>query len=81
MNINILVTMGGDDSSPEVRTLEHSFSHDSQTIHIAWTRTGGGHYESITETPPSEQFLCLVKLIIWIKLNGKSTQLTLTFLT
>ena len=56
LNINILVTMGGDDSSPEVRTLEHSFSHDSQTIHIAWTRTGGGHYESITETPPSEQF-------------------------
>ena len=35
LNINILVTMGGNDSSPEVRTLEHSFNHDAQSIHIA----------------------------------------------
>lgn len=55
LHINILVTMGGDESAPDVTTIEHSFEPQIPRIHISWTRTGGGHYEAITENPSASQ--------------------------
>ncbi|XP_062599776.1 uncharacterized protein LOC134261354 isoform X2 [Saccostrea cucullata] len=50
--VNILVTVGGDLDHPEVATLEHDFGNSNSRIHLIWTRPGGGHYESVTETVP-----------------------------
>ena len=36
-----------------MRTLEHTSYPDSQAIYIAWAKTGGDHFESITGTHPS----------------------------
>ena len=57
LNIDILVTFGGDQQSPSVTTLHNSFSqgHSHQSIHIAWRRAGGGHYESVTEIDSQNQ--------------------------
>ncbi|XP_061184435.1 uncharacterized protein LOC133192444 [Saccostrea echinata] len=51
LNINILVTLGGDVPNNQVSTYENTFSQGQpqQTIHIAWRRAGGGHYEAVTE--------------------------------
>lgn len=51
LNINILVTFGGDDSSSEVITMENSFTSTANQnhIHIIWRRFGGGHYEAVSD--------------------------------
>uniref|UniRef100_A0A8W8P428 OTU domain-containing protein n=1 Tax=Magallana gigas TaxID=29159 RepID=A0A8W8P428_MAGGI len=62
LNINILVTFGGDVHNPQITTRENTFSQGQpqQTIHIAWRRAGGGHYEFITEVDTSNQFSSFV---------------------
>ncbi|XP_048735607.2 uncharacterized protein LOC125651055 [Ostrea edulis] len=52
--INLLVTVGGDQDNPEVVTLEHDFGNSNSRIHLIWTRAGGGHYETVTETSPPD---------------------------
>lgn len=51
LNLNILVTIGGDSQNPVVNTLEHNFHNSGNIIHLVWTRAGGGHYESVIENP------------------------------
>ncbi|XP_062571709.1 uncharacterized protein LOC134233700 [Saccostrea cucullata] len=51
LGLNILVTIGGDSQSPEVRTLEHNCQNSDNIIHLVWTRAGGGHYETVVENP------------------------------
>ena len=49
-SINILVTVGGDEDNQDVITLEHDFGNFDSRIHLVWTRAGGGHYETVSET-------------------------------
>ncbi|XP_062604065.1 uncharacterized protein LOC134265856, partial [Saccostrea cucullata] len=57
LDINILVTLGGDVQNNPVSTYENTFSQGQpqQTIHIAWRRAGGGHYEAVTEIDTENQ--------------------------
>ena len=57
LNIDILVTFGGDQQSPSVTTLHYSFSQGQShhSFHIASRRAGGGHYESVTEIDSQNQ--------------------------
>lgn len=52
--MNLLVTVGGDHDNEEVVTLEHDFGNSNTRIHLIWTRAGGGHYETVTETSPPD---------------------------
>ena len=73
LNINILVTFGGDVHNPQITTYENTFSQGQpqQTIHIAWRRAGGGHYESITEVDTSNQFSSFVPRLDPVLLPGQ----------
>ena len=51
LDLNILVTIGGDNSNPAVTTISHSFDDNNRRIHLIWRRSGGGHYETVTENP------------------------------
>lgn len=42
LNLNILVTIGGDSQNPVVNTLEHNFHNSDNIIHLVWTRAGVG---------------------------------------
>ena len=85
LTINIIVTLGGDTSTEDVVTIENTSDQRNPQIHIVWTRSGGGHYVAISETPQLSQsnnnniLKNDLNHIIWQKISSFSKPINLQF--